>query len=109
MQERTRTWRGSGQRGPLVRSVPRVAAQRVQRSLDPPAFAAEVVALFPPEWKACLDLAPETARMVGVDEMAELVYQHVFERSRCSQHQREVEAERGVGREGSPLRGHHPQ
>ena len=41
-----------------------------------------------------------------MDQMAEFVHQHVLERGRPPQHQRQIERERAVGRERSPLRGH---
>src|SRR5690606_41955450 len=51
-----------------------------------------------------LDLAPERARMVGVDQVAELVHQHVLERVRARDHQREVQRHGAAGRQRSPLR-----
>src|SRR5690606_16708381 len=48
------------------------AQQGQQRRLQPPALGMEVVACLAPVGAACLHLPPEPARMVGMDQVAQL-------------------------------------
>ena len=78
--------------------------QGPKRGLELAAFAMEVVALVAPCRETRLHLAPERARMIRPDQVAELVHEHVFERTRSPQHQRQVQHHRSVGCERAPLR-----
>src|SRR5688572_19974404 len=89
---------------------PRAASagqQAAQRRLQLPAFGVEIVAFVAPGRETRFDLAPEGSRMVGADQVAQFVHQHVFECRRSRQQQRQVERDGAIGRQRAPLRGHH--
>ena len=76
---------------PTARSAAQPASSARSVRLQAPPFGVEIVALVAPCREARFDLAPERARMVGVEQVAELVHQHVLERRRPRQHQRQVQ------------------
>ncbi len=69
-----------------------------------PALRTEIVALRTPAGTARLDLAPEPRRMVGVQQVAELVHQHVLECGWARQHQRQVQRQAAIRCQRAPLR-----
>src|SRR3546814_7685519 len=85
-QLRTRSPRSAGQQAP-------------QPGLEPASLGVEIVALRLPIREPRLDFAPERGRVVAVHQVAQLVHQHVLERRRCAQHQREVQRHRVVRRQ----------
>ena len=65
---------------------------------------AQPVALLAPVRAAPLDERPETPRVVGDAQVAELVHDHVVEHREGRQHEPPVEGERAAGRAGAPER-----
>src|SRR5690606_4216275 len=63
---KTRSTRSAGQQAP-------------QPGLEPAPLGVEILALRTPAGASRLDLAPERRRVVAMDQVAQLVHQHVFE------------------------------
>src|SRR5690606_6175370 len=98
---------GGGIRSVGALQATRSAEQGAQARLHPATVFMEPVALGFPAGKACRGLAPLRRRMVGAQQVAQLVHQHVLEGRGPRQHQRQVEGDAAVGGQRSPLRGHH--
>src|SRR5690606_7184742 len=79
-----------------TRSAPSAGQQLAQPALQGTPLRSQVVAFLAPMRAARRHLAPEPLRVVGVQQVAQLVDQHVFERRRPRQQQRQVQRQRAV-------------